>query len=134
MRWSPTAALLALAACSSSATEAPPPKRPNNELIVGDFARKPPDGEMAVRFAADGSFFFAKTKGELARTPHLADGTYKVDGDQLTFTADKGMCADGAKTGTFKVVVSKIGLRFTKVEDGCADRARLDGQTLWRLK
>ena len=125
--------LALLAACPSATPDPQPPKRPNNELVVGDFARKPPDGEMAVRFAPDGTFFFAKNKGELAHTPHLADGTYKVDGDQLTFTAEKGMCADGAKSGTFKVVISKIGLRFTKVEDDCADRARLDGQTLWRL-
>ena len=89
-------ALLLLAACSSTPDPAPP-KRPNNELVVGDFARKPPDGEMAVRFSADGTFFFAKTRSELARTPHLADGTFKVDGDQLTFLAEKGMCADGVK-------------------------------------
>ncbi len=125
--------LVIVAACSAPA-ERPPPKRPNNELIVGDFARKPPEGEMAVRFGADGTFFFAKTKAELEHTPHLADGTFKVEGDQLTFTADKGMCADGAKAGTYKVVISKIGIHLTKVDDGCADRARLDNQTLWRLK
>lgn len=124
--------LLLLAACSSTPDPAPP-KRPNNELVVGDFARKPPDGEMAIRFSADGTYLFAKTKGELGRTPHLAAGTFKVDGDQLTFLAERGMCADGAKSGSYKVVISKIGIRFTKVEDACADRARLDGQTLWRL-
>ena len=125
--------VLLLVACSSP-QDRPPPKRPNNELVVGDFTRKPPDGEMAVRFNGDGTFWFAKTKGELERTPHLADGTYKVDGDQLTFTADKGMCADASKSGTYKVVISKIGIRFAKLEDACADRARLDGQTLWRLR
>jgi hypothetical protein len=126
--------LVVVAACSSGTSEPMPPKAPNNELVVGDFARKPPDGEMAVRFGGDGSFFFAKTKSGLAHTPHLADGSFKVEADQLTFVADKGMCADGAKTGTYKVVISKIGIRFTKVEDDCADRARLDGQTLWRVK
>lgn len=124
--------LLVLAACSSTPDPAPP-KRPNNELVVGDFARKPPDGEMAVRFGADGTYFFVKSKAELGRTPHLADGTFKVDGDQLTFLAEKGMCADGASSGSYKIVISKIGIRFTKVADDCADRARLDGQTLWRL-
>lgn len=123
---------LGLAACSSTPDPAPP-KRPNNELVVGDFARKPPDGEMAVRFGADGTYFFVKSKAELDKSPHLADGTFRVEGDQLTFTADKGMCADGAKAGSYTVVISKIGIRFTKVDDGCADRARLDGQTLWRL-
>lgn len=127
------AQLLLLAACSSSQRDPQPPKKPNNELVVGDFARRPPDGEMAVRFSADGRFFFAKTKGELEKSGHLADGSFQVENDQLTFVVDKGMCADGAKTGTYKVVISKIGIRFTKVDDGCADRARLDGQTLWRL-
>src|SRR5689334_12076917 len=96
--------LLLLVACSSGPAERQPPKRPNNELIVGDFARKPPDGEMAVRFGADGSFFFAKNKAELELSTHLADGTFTVEADQLTFTAAKGMCVDGAKTGTYKVV------------------------------
>jgi hypothetical protein len=125
--------LLVLAACSST-PDPVPPKRPNNELVVGDFARKPPDGELAVRFGADGTFFFAKTKNELDKPPHLADGTYKVEADQLTFTADKGMCADSAKSGSYKVVISKIGIRFTKVDDGCEDRARLDGKTMWRIQ
>ena len=128
MRWLP----LVLFACSAP-QDTPPPKRPNNELVVGDYARKPPAGEMAARFSSDGTFFFAKNKDELERTPHLADGTYKVEGDQLTFTSDKGMCADGAKTGSYKVVISKVGIRFTKVDDACEDRARLDGQTLWRI-
>jgi hypothetical protein len=120
------------AACSP--TPAPqPPKKPNTELVVGDFARRPPDGEMAVRFGSDGRFVFAKSKGELEKSGHLADGSYNVEGDQLTFVADKGMCADSVKVGTYKVVISKIGIRLTKVDDGCTERARLDGQTLWRL-
>lgn len=124
--------VLVVAACGAPA-ERPPPKRPNNELVLGDFARKPPDGEMAVRFGGDGSFFFAKTKGDLDKSGHLADGTFTVEGDQLTFTATKGMC-EGGGPGSYKVVISKIGIRFTKVDDACADRARLDGQTLWRIK
>lgn len=125
--------LAVLAACPSATPDPQPPKKPNNELVVGDFARKPPDGEMAVRFGGDGSFFFAKTKGDLEKSPHLADGSFQVSGDQLTFTATRGMC-EGGGPGSYKVVISKIGIRFTKVEDGCADRARLDGQTLWRIK
>jgi hypothetical protein len=127
------AVLVSIAACATPA-DRPPPKPPNNELVVGDFTRKPPDGEMAVRFGGDGTYLFAKTKGELDKPAHVADGTYTVEGDQLTFTAEKGMCADAAKSGSYNVVISKIGIRFTKVDDGCADRARLDGQTLWRLR
>ena len=127
------AVVCVLVAACGTPSDRPPPQAPNNELVVGDFARKPPDGEMAVRFGRDGSFFFAKTKGDLDKPPHLADGTFQVAGEQLTFTATKGMC-EGGGAGSYKVVISKIGIRFTKVEDGCADRARLDGQTLWRLK
>ncbi len=38
------------------------------------------------------------------------------------------------KTGTYQVVVSKIGIRFKKLDDSCAERSRLDGQTWWRIK
>ncbi|HEU0031058.1 MAG TPA: hypothetical protein VFQ53_10535 [Kofleriaceae bacterium] len=133
MRW-PLACVL-IASCSGG-PQAVPPKRPNNELIVGDFARKPPDGETAVRFGSDGSFFTAKTKGELEHTPHLAEGTYKLDGDQLTFSNARGQCteSEGDKVGTYKVVVSRVGIRFSKVTDSCEARSRLDGQTWWRIK
>ena len=129
------AVLLLIAACGTPA-DRPPPKAPNNELVVGDFTRKPPDGEMAIRFNGDGTYSFAKTKAALGKPPHLAEGKYTIEGDQLTFTADKGMCADAARTGSYQVVISKIGIRFKKVrdQDGCEDRARLDGQTLWRLR
>jgi hypothetical protein len=123
---------IVLAACST-AGDVPPPKRPNNELIVGDFERRPPDGQMAVRFLGDGTFWFAKTRAELERTPRLGEGTYKLDADQLAFTSTKGQC-DAGSTGAYKVVISKIGIRFVKVDDGCADRSRIDGQTWWRIK
>jgi hypothetical protein len=131
------AAVLAGGASACSSKPDPlPPKKPNTELIVGEFERHKPDGETAVVFGADGSLKLAKNKGELEHTPHLADGSWKLDGDQLTLSYDKGQCADseGTKTGTYKVVISKIGVRFKKVEDSCADRSRLDGQTWWRIK
>jgi len=31
-------------------------------------------------------------------------------------------------------VISKIGIRFTKVDDPCADRSKIDGQTWYRAK
>ena len=46
-----------------------PPKRPNNELIVGEFARKPPAGTTAIRFGADGAVIVAKEQGELDKKP-----------------------------------------------------------------
>jgi hypothetical protein len=122
------------AACSSP-PEPVPPKKPNTELIVGDFERHKPDGETAFSFRGDGSLKLAKNKAELEHTPHLADGTWKLDGDQLTLSYDQGQCQGGdAKVGVYKVVISKVGVRFTKVNDSCADRSRLDGQTWWRIR
>ncbi len=126
-------AVVALAGC---AAEKPSriPKKPNSELIVGDFERHPPAGKNAYRFFGNGEFFAAKDRGELEHTPHLSEGTYEVDGTKLTFHAKRGECANDAATGVYQVVISKIGIRFTKVDDACAWRGRLDGQTLWRIK
>lgn len=121
-----------LAACPAPAPQ-PTFKKPNNELIVGEFARRPPEGENAVRFGADGTYRIAQKKALLDRTPALAEGRYQLDGDKLIFTADRGQCADadGTKVGTYKVVISKVGIRYQKLEDGCEQR-KLDGQTWWR--
>src|SRR5688572_13241743 len=101
------AALLVSAACSSK-PDPVPPKKPNNELVVGAFERRPPTGEQAVRFDPSGSFVIAKNKAELERTPHVAEGTYKVDGNKLTFSAVRGQCSENAsdKDGTYEVVIS----------------------------
>jgi hypothetical protein len=122
--------------CGSSKPEPVPPKKPNNELVVGDFERRKPSGEQAFRFDNNGNYFVVKNKGELDHTPHISDGTYKVDGNKLTFSADKGACSENAaeKDGTYEVVISKIGIRFVKVNDPCETRSHLDGQTLWRIK
>jgi hypothetical protein len=123
-----------LVACSSK-PDPVPPKRPNNELIVGAYERHAP-GTNAFQFTVDGNYVEAKNKGELEHTPHLADGTYKLEKDELTLTADQGQCSDKPddKTGTYKIVISKIGIRFVKVNDSCEPRSHLDGQTLWRIK
>lgn len=110
-----------------------PPKPPNTDLISGVYERHKPDGETAIRFETGGSYRIAKTREQFDVNPPVGTGTYKIDGDTLTFTADKGQCAD-AKEGTYKIVLSKIGIRFTKVSDSCADRSRYDGQTWWRVR
>jgi hypothetical protein len=62
----------------------------------------------------------------------LAVGTYKLDGDKLTLVYQKGeMCEAGAE-GTYQVVISKVGIRFTKVDDPCERRAKMDGETWYR--
>ncbi len=123
--------LVLVAACGSGHSSAGPPKRPNNELIIGEFARRPPDGTTAARFRADGSITVAHEKGELDSKP-LAVGTWKLEGDQLTLSYSKGeMCPPGTP-GTYKVVISRIGIRFTKVSDSCDRRAKMDGETWYR--
>jgi hypothetical protein len=108
-----------------------PPKRPNDELIVGEFSRRPPAGTTTARFRADGSVVIAHDASELDSKP-LASGSFKLDGDQLTLTYARGeMCKPGVD-GTYRVVISKIGIRFTKVEDGCERRAKMDGETWYR--
>ncbi|HEY5938731.1 MAG TPA: hypothetical protein VIU61_28965 [Kofleriaceae bacterium] len=124
--------LALLAACPGPQAQ-PTFKKPNNELIVGEFARRPPEGENAARFAADGTYRIAQKKALLDQNPPLAEGRYQLDGDKLIFTADKGQCADSdaTKIGTYKVVISKVGIRYQKLEDSCEQR-KLDGQTWWR--
>ena len=119
-----------LFACSPK-PEPMPPKRPNDELIVGEFARRPPVGTTAARFRGDGSVTIAHDAGELDSKP-LAVGTWKLDGDQLTLVYQKGeMCGAGVE-GTYSVVISKIGIRFTKIDDPCERRAKIDGETWYR--
>ena len=43
------------------------------------------------------------------------------------------MCPAGVE-GTYKVVISKIGIRFTKVDDACERRAKIDGETWYRIR
>lgn len=124
-----------LAACAPE-PRAVPLKPPNTELIVGEYERHPPEGQTAVRFRGDGSVRLAKTRALLDTAPPLATGTWKVDGARLTVTYETGTCSDTAasKTGVYTVVISKIGIHFTKVEDSCERRATMDGQTWWRTK
>jgi len=127
---------VAPAACTSSVRHAGPAKPANTALIVGEYERHPPDGETALRFRADGSVRLAKTKAQLDTEPLLASGGWKLDGDRLTLTYDKGACSDPSsdRDGVYTVVISKVGIHFTKVEDRCARRSSIDGQTWWRLK
>jgi len=122
-----------LGACGGSDHSPVPPKKPNNELIIGEFARRPPDGTTAARFRADGSVTVAHKREELDSKP-LAAGTFELQGDQLTLTYRSGtMCPTGS-SGTYKVVVSKVGIHFTKVNDDCDDRSKIDGQTWFRVR
>jgi hypothetical protein len=124
-------ALIVVAACGGADHAAVPPKPPNNELILGEFARRPPDGTTAARFRADGSITVAHDRNSLDTKP-LATGRFELQGDQLTLTYQTGEMCPAGSTGAYKVVVSKVGIHFTKVADDCAGRAKIDGQTWFR--
>jgi len=125
--------LLACVLVACGKPEPVPPKRPNTELIVGEFARKPPAGTTAARFRGDGSVVIAHEEKELDSKP-LAAGTWQLDGDKLSLTYASGeMCPAGVE-GTYTVVISKVGIRFTKVDDACERRAKMDGETWYRIR
>jgi len=124
--------LILLIACGGDKAGPVPPKRPNNELLLGEYERKPPDGTTAIRFRADGSVTLAHDKSKLDGET-LATGTFQIDKDQLTLTYDKGMCAGGGP-GVYHVVISKVGIHFKKDSDPCDQRAKIDGQTWWRVR
>ena len=128
MRWLP---LILCAACGGGSKAVV--KRPNNELIVGSFERHPPDGTTIARFQGDGTVTVAHDKASLDRK-NLAVGQYKLDGDSLTLTYTEGEMCKPNEIGTYKVVVSKIGIRFAKVSDSCERRAKIDGQTWFRAQ
>lgn len=126
-------ALLALVVLGCTPKPDPiPPKAPNTELIVGKFERRPPAGTTAAWFRADGAVTLASKVDEIDDKP-IASGTYKLDGDQLTLTYDKGEMCEPGVTGTYKVVISKIGIRFTRVEDACERRSKIDSETWYRI-
>jgi hypothetical protein len=125
--------LVALIAGCSDKPPPQPPKRPNAELIVGEFERHPPAGTTAARFRGDGSVTIAHDAKELDSKP-LAEGSWKLDGDKLTLTYQKGEMCEAGVEGTYTVVISKVGIHFAKVEDSCERRAKIDGETWYRAK
>lgn len=122
--------MLAVAGCSTK-PEPMPPKAPNNELILGEFERRHQAAKTAAAFTKDGYVYIASSADELETKP-IAEGTYKIDGDTLVLTYTKGDMCEAGVAGTYKVVVSKIGIRFTKVDDACERRAKIDGETWYR--
>ena len=82
-----------LAACGGD-PKPPTIKPPNDQLIVGAYERKPPDGTTAIRFDRDNTLRLAHDKSELDGKT-LATGSWKLDGDQLSLDYVNGMCAGG---------------------------------------
>ena len=134
------AVLVGLAACGggsgpsgSGDTHAAAVRPPAEDIIFGIFERKPPLGTTAIKLARDGTLILAHDKDHLDDDKPLATGTWKLEKDTLTLAYSIGMCADSARSGTYKVSLSKVGIHFTKIEDDCAQRAKIDGETWWRV-
>ena|SRR5438874_12967913 len=108
------------------------PKPPNTDLIAGDYERHRPDLHTAIRFGNDGTVKLAKDKTKLD-SETLAQGSYKLDGDQLTLSYTDGECANDGP-GTYKIVVSKVGIHFQKVDDSCESRSHIDNEVWHRIK
>jgi MFS superfamily sulfate permease-like transporter len=67
-----------------------------------------------ARFRGDGSITIAHDRASLDKK-NLATGSFKLDGDQLTLQYTGGeMCGGGGGPGVYKVVMSKVGIHFTK--------------------
>jgi len=128
MRW---LALATLAACSAHSR--PATKPPNEELIVGDYERRPPAGTTIARFKSDGSLEVAHDRASLG-SHDLATGTFDLQGDALTLTYTGGEMCKGSGPGHYKVVLSRVGIRFTKVDDPCDQRSKMDGETWFRVQ
>lgn len=123
--------LIVLVGCSSSHQGAT--KRPNEELIVGQYERHPPAGTTVIDFKPDGSLEEAHDRGSLG-SKDLATGTFDLQGSDMTLTYTGGDMCKGSGPGHYKVVISKVGIRFTMVDDPCAQRAKMDGETWFRVK
>jgi hypothetical protein len=106
---------------------------PAEDIIFGTYERRPPQGTTAMKLARDGSLVVAHDRGSLDGDKPIATGSWQLAKDTLTLSYSMGACAD-AHTGTYKVNLSKLGIHFTKLADDCAQRAKIDGETWWRVR
>jgi hypothetical protein len=63
----------------------------------------------------------------------LVEGTYKVTGDAIEVTDEKGplACGGDQKTGKYKWKLEEKKLTLTKIEDDCAGRANALTSQTW---
>ena len=122
--------------CGGGDSEHPhavPPKPPNDILIVGAYARQASAGTSAVQpalsFDKEGNVKLVKDKTKLDGDT-LATGTFTLEKDQLRLLYTEGQCVQDGP-GVYTITVSKLGIRFVKVDDACETRAHMDGE-IWR--
>ncbi|MCC6317396.1 MAG: hypothetical protein IT361_06840 [Gemmatimonadaceae bacterium] len=115
-----TLALLAVVAPSSAAAQVKIPAG-NYELV--------PDANYAAGFDVSGIVveFTESTMTAIQAGTVLVKSTTKMNGDVITLTDVEGQltCPSPA---TYKVAISAKGVRFTPVEDPCAERSAVLAQ------
>ena len=126
-------ACVVLAACGGKPAPQPPKRaehradRRHATSATRPTARPPRGSAPTARST------IAHEKSELDSKP-LAKGSWKLDGDQLTLTYDSRRDVPRRRAGHVQGRASKVGIHFTKVEDSCDRRAKMDGQTWFRVR
>jgi len=98
-------------------------------LITGVW-ESPDTVPIYMRFDAEGVAAVAQSIAEIDTAPFgVAD--YTVVGDLLTFTQTAGVCSTVEEeiVGTYTIGIAAGELTFTVMEDVCAQRNVIDGQT-----
>ena len=139
LRLWPLLVLLATLAACAQPTPTPPPPTPvptptpvlatRAEQIIGTWFGTAADG-MYQRFSLDGTNQTARSLDSLNSSPD-AECTFRFEGTQFILTEVKspGLPPCGAKTGTYQVQLLPNGnIKFVKVQDSCAPRARTTAQ------
>ena len=108
-------------------------------LLALDAAARPADFKKGTYSATAGGAKWSiryDDKGKVTVTRDgaaLVEGTYKVTGDLLEVTDEKGpmACGDENKTGKYKWKLEGKNLTFTKVDDECGGRANAMTGQAW---
>jgi len=97
--------LLTFAGCSSS------------QFPSGEFTSQLEGEEIRLRFDEDGNFMILRNGRE------HAEGTYSVEGNQLTWLTDSSCAAPNGETATYSWTLENQILTFSLVEkDSCMSR------------
>lgn len=126
---------LACSSCGGAPKPSPPSPEPTPVVhsLVGDFERQDPEAATVIRFSQDGTCAVGATVADLVTPSHRC--TWTLDGKRLTFTNVAGICADAEATriGAFDIEVTEATVSFKMIDDKCARRMSIDGQTWLRL-
>ncbi|HZS08976.1 MAG TPA: hypothetical protein VFD58_29340 [Blastocatellia bacterium] len=89
------------------------------DFKVGTYSVTAGDSKFSIKYEDNGKVTVSRN-GEVA-----VEGVYKVTGDTIEVTDEKGpmACGGDSKTGKYKWKLEGKKLTFTKIEDGCDGRA-----------